>query len=65
MAWGLIAFDSLAQYEAYRTRLKSDSEGHDNFAMAQTNRLILKEERNFVENVDGTLDIPSMLGKSE
>ena len=65
VAWGLIAFDSLAEYEAYRTRLKSDSEGRDNFAMAQTNRLILKEERNFVENVDGTMDIPSMLGKSE
>ncbi len=65
VAWGLIAFDSLAEYEAYRTRLKSDPEGRDNFAMAQTNRLILKEERNFVENVDGTMDIPSMLGKSE
>ena len=65
VAWGLIAFDSLAEYEAYRTRLKSDSEGRDNFAMAQTNRLILKEERNFVENVDGTMDIPSMLRKSE
>ncbi len=65
VAWGLIAFNSLAQYEAYRTRLKSDPEGRDNFAMAQTNRLILKEERNFVENVDGTTDIPSMMGKSE
>ncbi len=65
VAWGLIAFNSLAQYEAYRTRLKSDPEGRDNFAMAQTNRLILKEERNFVENVDGTMDIPSMMGKSE
>ena len=27
VAWGLIAFDSLADYEAYRARLKADAEG--------------------------------------
>ena len=27
IAWGLIAFDSLASYEAYRARLKADPEG--------------------------------------
>jgi hypothetical protein len=54
VAWGLIAFDSLASYETYRTRLKSDPEARDNFAMAQSKRLILREERNFVEVVDGT-----------
>lgn len=27
IAWGLIGFDSLAAYEAYRTRLKTDPEG--------------------------------------
>src|SRR5690606_40919612 len=27
VAWGLIAFDSLAAYEAYRARLRSDPEG--------------------------------------
>jgi len=61
VAWGLIAFDSLASYEAYRARLKSDQEAHENFAMAQTKRLILREERNFVELVDGTFDLPSTL----
>jgi hypothetical protein len=61
VAWGLIAFDSLASYEAYRTRLKSDPEARDNFSMAQSKRLILREERNFVEVVDGTLNIPSKL----
>src|SRR5881396_4029577 len=35
VAWGLIAFDSLAAYETYRARLKSDQESRDNFAMAQ------------------------------
>lgn len=65
VAWGLIAFDSLASYEAYRTRLRSDPEARDNFAMAQTKRLILREERNFVEVVDGTLDLPSTLHASK
>jgi hypothetical protein len=59
VAWGLIAFDSLAAYEAYRTRLKGDREARENFEMAQTKRLILREERNFVENVEGTLGVPA------
>jgi len=62
VAWGLIAFPSLADYEAYRARLKLDPEGRENFAMAQTKRLILREERNFVEIVDGTFGIPADLG---
>jgi len=61
VAWGLIAFDSLAAYEAYRTRLKSDGEARENFAMAQSKRIILREERSFVETVDGTLGLPSTL----
>jgi len=59
IAWGLIAFDSLASYEKYRTRLKSDPESRENFAMAQTKRLILREERTFVELVNGTLNVPA------
>ena len=59
VAWGLIAFDSLASYEKYRARLKSDPEAVDNFNMAQSKRIIIREERNFVEVVDGTLGIPS------
>ncbi len=61
VAWGLIAFDSLASYEAYRTRLRSDPEARQNFDRAQSKRLILREERNFVEVVDGTFGIPSSL----
>ena len=57
VAWGLIAFDSLAGYEAYRARIKSDPEGRANFAMAQTKRLILREQRTFVEVVPGTFGI--------
>ena len=51
-AWGLIAFDSLAAYEAYRARLRADPEGRANFAMAQEKRFILREERSFTEVVD-------------
>ncbi len=57
IAWGLIAFDSLAAYEAYRARLRSDPEARENFTMAQTKRLILREERTFVEVVDGTFGV--------
>jgi hypothetical protein len=59
IAWGLIAFESLAAYEAYRERLRTDVEGRENFAMAVAKRLIIREERNFVEVVDGTFEIPS------
>jgi NIPSNAP len=61
VAWGLIAFDSLAAYEAYRTRLKSDDEARANFAMARSRRFILREERTFVEVVGGTFGIPAVL----
>jgi hypothetical protein len=61
VAWGLIAFDNLASYETYRARLRSDPEAQENFAMAQTKRLILREERNFVEVVRGTFGLPSAL----
>ena len=59
VAWGLIAFESLAAYEAYRTRLKADPDGRENFAFAQGKRLILREERTFVETVPGTFRIQS------
>ena len=58
VAWGLIAFDSLAAYEAYRARLRSDPEAVANFNMAQGKHLILREERSFVEIVEGTFGIP-------
>jgi hypothetical protein len=61
VAWGLIGFDSLAAYEAYRLRLKSDTAAVENFSMALTKRLIIREERSFVEVVDGTLGKASML----
>ena len=54
VAWGLIGFDSLVAYERYRATLKSDAEGRANFDWAQTQRFILREERSWLEDVDGT-----------
>lgn len=59
VAWGIIAFDSLAAYETYRARLRSDPDARENFQFAQTQRLIPREERTFVEAVEGTLGIPA------
>ncbi|NHZ61515.1 NIPSNAP family protein [Massilia genomosp. 1] len=52
-AWGLVGFDSLAAYEAYRARLRIDPDSRANFAMAQEKRFILREERTFTEVVEG------------
>jgi hypothetical protein len=54
VAWALVGFEDLAAYEAYRTRIKTDPDGRANFAFATERRLILREERTFVEAVDGT-----------
>ncbi len=61
IAWGLVSFESLAAYEAYRARLKADPEGRENFAFAQRERFILREERRFAEVVDAAfLRLPSL-----
>jgi NIPSNAP len=61
IAWGLISFASLADYETYRTRLRSDPEGQANFAFAQQRKFILREERTFVENVANALNKPVLI----
>lgn len=56
IAWGLIRFDSLAEYETYRARLKDDAEGAANFSLARDKRFILREERTFVEDIPSSID---------
>ena len=51
IAFGLISFPSLADYEAYRARLRDDGEGQENFRFAETQRCILTEERTFLRQV--------------
>jgi hypothetical protein len=57
VAWALVVVDSLAAYESYRARLKSDPEAIADAAIMQQKRIILREERNFVEIVDGTFNL--------
>ena len=62
VAWGLIGFESLAASEQYKARLASQPEARANFQMPQQERLILREERSFVQVVDGTFEqLPSTL----
>ena len=52
IAYGLISFDSLAAYEAYRAKVRSDEEGAANFRFAQQERFIRTEERTFLRLVE-------------
>ena len=60
-AWGMIAFPSLAAYEAYRQRLREDPEGRANFEFAQKERFILQEWRTFTRVVDASFCRPPTL----
>jgi hypothetical protein len=51
IAFGLISFASLADYEAYRARLRADAEGAANFAVAREAGFISREERTFLRAV--------------
>ena len=61
VGWGLIAFEDLSAYEAYKARLKTDPDARANFAFAASKRFIVREERNFVEIVDATFERASTL----
>jgi hypothetical protein len=51
IAFALISFENLGAYEAYRARLRTDTEGMANFGFAEENRFILAEERTFLRQV--------------
>jgi hypothetical protein len=51
IAFALISFASLAAYESYRARLRTDEEGMANFGFAEENKFILSEERTFLRQV--------------
>ena len=54
IAWGIIQFKSLADYESYRARLLQDDEGRRNFEWAHAQRFIVAEERTFLTVVEAT-----------
>lgn len=51
LAYGMYNIESLAAYEAYRTRLAADPAGRANYAFAQAEKFLLREERTFVKRI--------------
>ena len=49
LAYGIYNIPSLADYEAYRTRLAADPLGRENYAFAQSEKFILREDRTFLK----------------
>jgi hypothetical protein len=50
-AYGVYTIESLAAYEAYRSRLAADPLGRENYEFAKSERFILREDRIFLKNV--------------
>ena len=57
VAYGLVSFESLAAYETYRARIKTDPAGIANFKEAEAQNLILSERRTFLRQVEPS-DLP-------
>ena len=52
VAHAMIGFASLAAYETYRARLRTHDGAKANFTFAEQNRLILRETREFLRQVE-------------
>ncbi len=51
LAYGVYNIPSLAEYEAYRLRLANDPLGKENYAFAQKEKFLLREDRTFLKLV--------------
>jgi len=49
LAYGIYTIESLAAYEAYRARLAADPLGKENYAFAQAEKFLLREDRTFLK----------------
>ena len=49
LAYGVYTIESLAAYEAYRVRLAADPLGKENYAFAQKEKFLLREDRTFLK----------------
>ncbi|CTQ51560.1 hypothetical protein LP7551_00072 [Roseibium album] len=49
LAYGVYSLENLAAYEAYRARLSADPLGQENYAFAQREKFILREDRTFLK----------------
>lgn len=57
IAYGLISFDSLADYERYRSVLKESETGKSNFDFASKEQFILSEKRSFLKVIPSTYQL--------
>lgn len=51
LAYGIYNISDLAEYEQYRQRLAADPIGQENYAFAQKEKFILREDRTFLKRV--------------
>ena len=51
LAYGIYNIENLAAYEAYRVRLADDPLGRENYAFAQAEKFLLREDRTFLKLV--------------
>jgi len=51
LAYGIYNIESLAAYEAYRARLAEDPLGRENYAFAQAEKFLLREDRTWLKLV--------------
>ena len=59
LAYGIYHVDSLAAYEAYRTRLANDPLGRENYAFAQREKFINREDRTWLTCVSAPRKEPT------
>lgn len=60
-AYGIYNLPGLAEYEQYKTRLRNDPLGQENYAFAAKERFLLREDRIFLKRVSaphGQLILP-------
>ena len=48
LAYGIYSIESLAAYEQYKQRLAADPVGRENYAFAQRERFLRREDRTFL-----------------
>ena len=57
LAYGIYHIENLAAYEAYRARLAQDPLGQENYAFAQREKFLLREDRTWLKCVSNVEDI--------
>ena len=62
-AYGIYHVESLAAYEAYRARLKDHPLGQENYAFAQRERFIRREDRLFLRLASGPHAVTRPIGR--